>query len=167
MTEDWRKWGQELITGYSAWYWKEVDRLEKRYLICFWLGAISGFLATVLAGLPKTLIDRLAGGDSNAVTWLIFLFSACSTIITTSFVPRYRNLVAVRDRGRIRLDTAKQRFEASAFPKEHQPALEHLISEIAAVEAADGGISGGENVAQKDAKQTPPGDTSRPTPSPD
>jgi hypothetical protein len=142
---DWRDYGRNMVAGYDKWFWDQVDILEKKYLWCFWAGLVLSILATITAAFPnKFALDLVAGGD-DILKWLVVVFSTLATFFNVTLVTRYKKLLDDRDKGRIRLDMIKQRFEISTFPEEGRTELEKVIAEIASIESDLGGLTKSEN----------------------
>lgn len=142
MSEDpWRQYGKDLIGGYVGWFWDQVNELEKKYLRCFWTGLVFSLLATMFAAMPKTLSAGLTLHGEDLVGWLVVVFSSLATFFNVTLVPRYKGLLDDRDKGRIRLDTIRQRFEVANFATEARQELDKMIGEIAAVENDLGGVT--------------------------
>jgi hypothetical protein len=146
---------QEILKGYSDWYFDEATLNEKKYLRVFWIGLAAGLCATVLAAVPKGLFQSFGNGKEIAadlVSWAVVLLSALATICNSTLVPRFKRFLDDRERGRNKLALLNNRLMVANLPKEAQSELLEACQYISAVELDSGSLTSAQEGA---GKQTP------------
>lgn len=135
----------KIVDGYLGWYWPEVEKYERRYVLCYWAGITLGFFAVVVAAVPARISLCLGDTDGTITKWLLVIITSFATLVTGTLLPRYRQILDARDNGRVKLDAMRDRILAEGLAANVDEAqmkkLERILAEIATIERESGTVT--------------------------